>query len=101
MDIEIDTVRHIFIPDYFKQFLEESDYKYSSALMQYAHSLVEPQYIPLFEECCDYPSLKKQLKKDRISEFCYIKKDGSSIRVRILNFDRKTLWIFSNTDTPR
>ena len=101
VDIEIDTVRHIFIPDYFKQFLEASDYKYSSALMQYAHSLVEPQYIPLFEECCDYPSLKKQLKKDRISEFCYIKKDGSSIRVRILNFDRKTLWIFSNTDTPR
>ena len=72
--------------------------------MLYAKEMVEPQYLTLFERCCDYACLEEQLEGDEIPGFIYRKKDGSQLRLRILNFyhyggvSKETLWIFSDIE---
>lgn len=104
VDLETDTLRQLFIPDYFKEMLEQSDNHFSRALLLYADRMVEPQYRHLFDQFCDYSSLEKLLEGDDIPGFTYQKTDGSLLRMRVLKFShfssnhKETLWIFSDTE---
>ena len=104
VNLETDTLRQLFTPSYFQEMLEKSGNRFSKALMLYAKEMVEPQYLPLFERCCDYACLEEQLEGDEIPGFIYRKKDGSQLRLRILNFyhyggvSKETLWIFSDIE---
>lgn len=104
VNLETDTPRQLFIPDYFSQMLEESDGCFSKALLMYAKQLVEPEYTGLFERFCDYSYLEKLLDEEDIPGFTYKKKDGSHVRLRILCFnhypgnEKETLWIFSDIE---
>lgn len=99
-----DTIRHLYIPTYFEQYLKEADDIFSDALLIYARSIVKSEYFHLFEQFCDYEYLEKQLNTGCTPEFVYQKTDGQWIRLRVLKFkhytekSRETLWIFSNID---
>lgn len=106
VDLGRDTIRHLYIPPYFEEFLRETDDKFSRALLAYAHEIVEPQYLPQFERVCDYTVLEKDLDGGMAPEFIYQKTNGDWLKLRILKFKdytqehRETLWIFSNVPGP-
>lgn len=104
VNLETDTSRQLFIPDYFSRMLEESGGRFSKAILMYARQLVEPEYEKMFERFCDYESLENLLGEEDIPDFTYRKKDGSHVRLRILSFnhytgnEKETLWIFSDIE---
>ena len=102
VNLETDTLHQIFIPDYFKEMLEETGGSFSKALLLYAGRMVEPEDRPLFDRFCDYGCLAQMLEEDEIPGFIYRKTDGSRLLLRVLNFNhytgnyRETLWMFSD-----
>lgn len=106
VDLCSDTVRHLFIPPYFKTILEEAGGVFSKAVHLYAKREVSPQYRQQFEEVCSYERLQKQLEENTTPEIIYQKNDQTWMQLRVLKFKtytlqcRETLWIFSGTDSP-
>lgn len=104
VNLETDTLRQLFIPDYFSHMLEESGGRFSIALLMYAEQMVEQEYTGLFQQFCDYGYLENLLNGEDIPGFTYKKKDGSHVRLRILCFnhypgnEKETLWIFSDIE---
>lgn len=101
VDLDEDSARHIFIPEYFEKMMEAADDKFSQAMMIYAHEAVEEKYASFFEEVCDYDRLEEQLNSGQYPEFDYRKKDGAWMRLQILKLrgnrkqTREVLWIFT------
>lgn len=106
VNLNKDTARHLYIPPYFEECLQESDNKFSSAILRYAERTVKPEYYCHFEKLCDYAELEKQLEDNNILETIYQKTNGDWLKLRILKFrdytseQRETLWIFAGTDCP-
>jgi len=104
VNLETDTLRRIFIPSYFEKMLEESRDSFSKALLMYANRMVEPEYVRLFEQFCDYGNLEMMLDGDEIPGFIYQKRDGSRLKLRVLRCNsyfsssQETLWIFSDME---
>lgn len=100
VDLGNDTVRHIFVPPYFAEMLEEAGDVFSKALKLYAEQIVKGEFRREFEKFCDLAFVKKLLDMDNTPEFIYQKTDGSWMKLRILKFKiyteqcRETLWIF-------
>ena len=90
--------------NYFKEMLEESNGRFSKALMLYAGRMVKTGYIPDFKQFCDYTYLEQLLDGEDIPELIYEKKDGCRLKLRVLNFStysgspKETLWIFSDLE---
>lgn len=100
VDLEHDTVRHLFIPPYFAEMLEEAGDVFSKALKLYAEQIVAVGFQKEFKRFCDLTFVKKQLDMDNTPEFIYQKTDGSWMKLRVLKFKiyteqcKETLWIF-------
>lgn len=100
-----DAMRHLCIPPYFEEFLQQADNRFSKALLLYAHALVEPAYYPQFEQFCRYDALERQLSDGKLPQFIYRKTNGDWIRLRVLKFkdytekNRETLWIFESPES--
>lgn len=107
VNLSSDTIRHIYIPAYFEECLEEAKDQFSKALLLYAKRIVKPQYYPQFESLCDYPKLQQALDAGDAPEMIYQKLDGVWLRLRILKFkeykegQRETLWVFANMEPPQ
>lgn len=107
VNLTSDTIRHLYIPDYFEECLIESDNKFSKALMLYAQRLVLPEYYHDFEVLCDYDTLEKQLNSNQPPDFIFQKIDGQWIHLRVLKFrgysveKRETLWIFAQINDSK
>lgn len=101
VNLETDTSRHLFIPEYFKEMLEETCNQYSKAIMLYAHRMVKEEYHSLFETFTDYEHLNKLLEENSIPGFIFERKDGIRLKLQVLTFShhsdgyREVLWIFS------
>ncbi len=101
VNLKTDTLRRIFIPDYFMELLDETRGCFSKALLLYSRRLVEAEYWPLFDQICDYNSLALLMEKDDIPGFTYQKIDGSRLMLRIIKFNgypgnyKETMWLFS------
>lgn len=101
-----DTTRHLFIPTYFEEILQEVDDVFSKALLLYAKRFVKTEYYHSFEAFCDYEKLAYWLRSGVHAEFIYQKEDGAWLKLRVLKFkdylqnNYETLWIFSNIDQP-
>ncbi len=97
-----DSTRHLFIPTYFEQMLNEAGDVFSKALSLYAERSVIAEYRQQFLDFCNYDFVEMHLKSDDMPELVYQKKDGSWLKLRILKFktyteqSRETLWIFLN-----
>lgn len=104
VDLTSDTIRQLYIPDYFEECLSEADNKFSKAIILYAQRLVLPEYYHNFEVLCDYEALEKQLNSNQPPDFIFQKTDGQWIHLRVLKFReysierRETLWIFAKID---
>lgn len=105
VDLDRDTVRHLYIPFYFEKILKETGDVFSKALLLYAARNVRPKYIEYFKSVCDYNGLKMKLSDNITPEFLYQKKDGSWLKLRILKFknygenSHETLWIFTDSES--
>lgn len=106
VNLNDDTFRHLYIPPYFAELLQEADNRFSKALLLYGKRIVKPEYYPLFEEVCEYTRLEQRLNNNSLPEFIYQKNDGEWMKLRILKFKdytngkRETLWIFTNAEKP-
>lgn len=104
VNLSEDSIRHLFIPDYFEECLEEADDKFSKALLIYARKFVKPEYYDYFVEICNYKKLKERLNNP--PEYIFQKKSGEWLKMKVLKFreyteeNQDTLWIFSKIDDP-
>lgn len=101
VNLDSDQVRHLYIPSYFEEILEEAKEVFSRALSLYCERMIDPEYQKEFQRYCDYDSLEPCLNAGELPDCVYRRKDGIWIRLRILKFktyteqNRETLWIFS------
>ena len=101
VDLESDTTRYIYNPDFFSEFLEETDNCFSAAIRMYVDKFVKPEYYDCFEEILDYDKLDQKLSETEDIQFTYQKINGVFMNVRILRVDEKknarheTIWIFA------
>ena len=105
VDLESDTNRHINTPEFFLEFLKETDNCFSAAVRLYEERFVSSEYHDNFEEVLDYDKLDKKLKQHGEVQFTYRKKDGLYRNVRITKADGRqdtkpeTLWIFTTVNS--
>lgn len=107
VNLDTDSMRHLYIPSYFELILKEVDDVFSKALHIYSQRHILPEFQIQFEEFCNYSSLKLVLNQNTTAEFNYQKNDGTQIKLQILKFktyteqNRETLWIFSTASPIR
>ena len=100
VDLESDTNRHIYTPDFFLEMLKDTDGSFSAAVQIYIEQLVKPEYHDRFDDILDYDKLDKRLQEDEVVQFTYQRTNGIWKHVRILEVDRpqgkkpETIWIF-------
>lgn len=99
VDLNKDTSRHLYIPEYFEIMLKETKGKFSEALLLYMKEEVKPEYHQDFQKFCDYQMLETELETV-VPELTYQKLDETWFRLRVFKFkkyteyNRETLWIF-------
>lgn len=81
VNLDQDTLRHVFIPEYFREIVEECKGVFSKSLLEYGKRMVVEEYYSQFEQVCNYDWLKKQLMQGKQPS-----ETSSST----------TLWIFEN-----
>lgn len=105
VDLGNDTIRHLYIPSYFEEMLDEAGDVFSKALELYAERVVMPEYRQEFKAFCNFGYIEKQLNTDATPEYIYQKTDNSWLKLRVLKFKtytgqcKETLWIFSGVDS--
>ena len=101
VDLACDTIRHIYIPDFFSELLEETDDCFSAAMRLYVERFVKSEYQDRFDDILDYNKLDKKLSEAEDVQFFFEKTNGTCMKVRILEGDRQenakpeTVWIFT------
>ncbi len=104
VDLKHDTLQHIYIPYYFLEILEKTDYCFSEAMRIYMDKYVKGEYHEYFNRVLDYKYLKKQLEEEEKVAFAYQKVDGKWMYMRITRLesqneeDYETIWIFSDEE---
>lgn len=102
VDLKLDTVRHIYIPEHFSELLKETDDCFSAALKLYAERYVVPEDRSKFDNIVDFNVLGERLSEDNAVQFSYQRSsDGKNMNLRIVELDKRdsdkpeTIWIFS------
>lgn len=107
VDLESDTSRHIYTPEFFTNFLKQAGDSFSEAIRIYVDKYVRSEYYERFDNILDYDILDKELAEGGNVQFTYQKINGDCINVRILVVDRwqdakpETIWIFSNVSDKK
>ena len=103
VNLKTDTLRHIYVPDYFLQLLEKTDFCYSEAMKLYVEKFVKWEDQENFGKVLDYNNLTAILGQKEVVQFSYQKLDGVRMSVRIMNIMDKekpeTIWIFSREES--
>lgn len=98
VNTKTDTLRHIYIPDYFLKLLEKTDFCYSEALRMYVDKFVKWEYQEKCLKVTDYDYLTERLQQEGEVRFSYQKVDGTWMSLRILDVGpeekQETIWIF-------
>lgn len=98
-----DTCRYIYIPEYFRDILDNNNNIFSKSIQEYCSSFVCEKDQPRFHAVFDYASVLKQIKSGNQINIPYQKKDGSYVRLQITIYDpnsldsNEMLWIFLDT----
>ena len=101
VDLLRDSMRHIYIPDFFSKLLKEAGGRFSEAIRLYVERFVKSEYQSSFDDILDYDKLDNKLSENKTVQFTYQKKDGVCMNVRIFASDRRqsaipeTVWIFA------
>lgn len=105
LNLNTDSIRNIYMPEYFKKMLKKTEGKFSMALKNYIHVMVAPKDQDKMERLLDYEKLSEALEKGIRPEVEYEKKDGSHILVRIYRSEdysegkKEMIWLFQNVKT--
>ena len=100
VDLARDTLRHIYIPDFFKELLDRNNSSFVGAMRQYVTDIVKPEYRDRFEDILVPDRLNRRLA-DGTLRIAYEKTDGSPMTLSINlvecqhNTHPETLWIFA------
>ena len=103
VDNAADTLRYIYIPDYFKSLLEYCGFSFKKAMRLYAKKYVKSEYYDAVVELTDDAVLSEKLKDKGFVYMNYEKSDGSNMMLQILRSDLdgndrlETVWIFSGS----
>ena len=101
VDLVRDTLRHIYIPDFFSDILKETDGCFSAAMRLYVERYVVEEDHRFFDDILDYDKLDQKLRNEHAVQFTYHKTNGANMSIRILESDRKkdakpeTIWIIA------
>lgn len=101
VDLNRDSIRHLFIPSYFVELLQEEDGRFSKGLRLYARQMVKAEYQARFEQLCDYSALERALDAGEAPKLRYQKTDESWLKLQIVRLSdgagqaRETVWIFT------
>lgn len=107
VNLNQDSVRHIYIPDYFNEILHECGEKYSDAIRVYGMRYVEQEYVEDFLKFSGYEGLEQAFFRNEVPELVYRKKDGTLLKLHVYqseNYredDKETLWVFENLEKAR
>lgn len=100
VNLNTDLTRTIYKPSYFEELLKDTGYRFQSAIREYARLFIVEGDYEMFVQFSDYSQIEQQISKGHILEYCYHKKNGESVRVRVLPTEqysqtqKDTLWIF-------
>lgn len=100
VNLDTDLTRTIYKPSYFEELLKDTGYCFQSAIREYARCFVVNEDYETFVRFSDYFQIEQDISKGHILECCYRKKNGDSVRVRVLPTEqysaaqKDTLWIF-------
>ena len=107
VDIEKDSLRYIYIPEYFKKLLQRTSFSFSAAMNVYAENYVRQDYYKRFKEVTDLKTLPERLNSGNAICLDYIKVDGTDMELKILKMNKsvegkyETIWIFTGgNDDP-
>ncbi len=104
VDIERDTLRYIYMPEYFKNLLERTSFSFNKAMHQYAKKYVEAEYYEDLIKLLDKNELYRRLENEKIVFFKYKKVNGVEMRLKVIKIDERadekneTVWIFSGDE---
>lgn len=104
VNLDKDACRYIYIPEYFRDILEENDGVFSKSIRMYCDRFVCDADRDSFYKVLDFDSVYEQIKQGNQIEYFYRKKDGSGVRLQITIYDpnsadsREMLWIFMDGD---
>lgn len=100
VNLDTDVTRTIYKPTYFDEILRKTQYRYQSAICEYAQRFVSQGDYDAFMDFLNYETIKAKIGGGYILECIYQKKNGDTVRVRILPTEgygedgKDTLWIF-------
>ena len=100
VDLARDTLRHIYIPDFFKALLEQNDGSFRKAMQQYVEQYVKPEHHERFDDILDPHRLNARLTTGDVQLF-YERTNGTRMILHIIQVEGQqamrpeTLWIFA------
>lgn len=102
VNLASDTMRYLYIPDYFEAYLKKCDNRFSKALLLYAKEMVKQEYDHRFTLLSDYEWLEKELNQNHTPTIYYQKVNGDWLKLCVLRMQEHTkdhneaLWIFTD-----
>lgn len=100
VNLDEDTVRVIYLPEFFKGMLKDSKGNFSDALRTYFNEKVKSEYQRKFEPFLDYEWIDKQIREGNIPEIEFERTNGELAKMHIIKAPdysenhRETVWIF-------
>lgn len=107
VNLDEDVTRAIYKPSYFADILDSEEGCFSVSLQEYADEYVTEKDRAVFRTFLDYEKLNLKMEQRATVEYIYTKKNGASVRVRILPVEnysdskKTTLWIFERYEVFR
>lgn len=104
VNLQLDTMRFIYIPPYFEEIFQSSGKKFSRAIATYCDTLIKPSYQAGFMEFIDFQQVAQRLDQCVTSEFYYRRKDHTDILLRICRSPeysaqmKECLWMFESAE---
>lgn len=107
VNLNRDTIRHLFIPSYFEVLLEETQDKFSQAMVLYAQRIVAKEYQEQVKQFSNYEYLITLFEQGITPECIYQKVNGDWINLSVIKFKdysddhQETIWIFKTMDEDK
>lgn len=103
VDLDKDSCRYIYIPEYFRDILAQNDGIFSKSIRMYCDNFVSDADKESFSRILDFEYVYEQICRGKQVDFLYKKKDGSRVRLQITilasnSGSREMLWIFMDGD---
>ena len=100
VNFDDDTVRVIYVPEFFKSMLKITNGKFKEALRMYLNEKVDSKYHRNYEPFFDYEWIERQIQEGNVPEIEFERTNGELAKMHIIKAPdysenhRETVWIF-------